>query len=354
MTLLARPGEKQEQAVSVESPAGRGILYVTTIGLILEIYGRGIYMDLRHEFITSIINTNRNKVVVSWIENEKDSFSFEFRLDKADKFAKTVSEKHNYSANFSDGHEGHPVDLTVEVKEMIRQCRLEPYNHKLEPLEQKLSEIQSQLDSLSGREYVEIGEQKVALDYQKESLTKEIDAIKQQRKIIEDMPITRSSTIPKEVDSVNVWNDCYYDESRKAYVTFNKRFEKMKEARTRDIQIQFDREMGNQSGVIVEESRIKIKYGIPAILAKDQDGNPVWHLLPTMTDEMLTDAIVTNRLQAKCDDDSVIYETVSEAWISVGTKGLMLTERENEVGEKIGRFPKDISLEQLKLIHHRK
>ncbi|WP_179370968.1 hypothetical protein [Nitrosopumilus ureiphilus] len=350
---MTRSGEKQEQAVIVESPAGRGVLYVTTIGLILEIHGRGIYMDLRHEFITSVINTNRNKVVVSWIENKKDSFSFEFRTDKAGEFAKAVSEKHNYSANFSDDHEGHPVDLTGDVKEMIRQCRLEPYNHKLEPLEQKLSEIQSQLDNLSGREYVEIGEQKVALDYQKEPLIKEIDAIKQQRKTIEEMPIIRSSVIPKEVDSVNVWNDCYYDTSRKAYITFNKRFEQMKEARTRDIQVQFDKEMGKESGIIIEESKITIKYGISAIIAKDQDGNPVWHLLPIMTDEMLTDEIVTNRLWSKSDDESVLYETVSEAWLSMGTKGLMLTEREREVGVKRGTYA-DVPMEQLKLINHRK
>ena len=45
MTLLARPGETIEQSINIESSAGKGILYVTSMGLILEINGKGIYME---------------------------------------------------------------------------------------------------------------------------------------------------------------------------------------------------------------------------------------------------------------------------------------------------------------------
>ena len=266
MTLLARPGETIGQSVNVESPAGKGILYVTSMGLILEINGKGIYMDLKHEFITSVINIHRNKVVVSWIENDKDSFSFEFTLDNAVEFANDITVKYDYSKNFTDDG---------------------------------------------------------------------------------------SLKIPASIPDNKRWNDAYYDDSRKAYITFNKRFEQMKEARTRDIQVKFNREFGTKSGIIIEETKIAIKYKIPAIIAKDQDGNPVWHLLPTMTDDMLSDEIVTNRLQAKSDDESVLYETISEAWLSMGTKGLMLTEREREVGVKIGMYA-EIPIEQLKIINFKK
>lgn len=266
MTLLARPGETIEQSVNVESPAGKGILYVTSIGLILEINGKGIYMDLKHEFITSVINTNGKKVVVSWIENDKDSFSFEFTLDNAEEFAKDVTIKYDYSKNFTDDG---------------------------------------------------------------------------------------SLKIPASIPNNKRWNDCYYDDSRKAYITFNKRFEQVENARTRDIQVKFDRDVGTKSGIIIEESKIKIKYKIPAIISEDQEGKPVWQLLPTMTDEMLTDEIVTNRLHAKSDNESVIYQTVSDAWLSIGTKGLMLTEREREVGVKIGMYA-EIPMEQLKTINFKK
>ncbi len=266
MTYVRRPGEIIEQTINnVESPIGKGILHVTSMGLVLTING-DIRMDLNHEVIASVINTDRNKIVVSWIENEKDGFDFEFRVDNAEEFAKTVTEKYNYSANFTnDG----------------------------------------------------------------------------------------SLKIPASIPGNKRWNDCYYDTSRKAYITFNKRFEQVKNVRSRDIQIKFDKEIGNKSGIIIDESKIEIKYKIPAMISEDQDGKPVWHLLPTMTDEMLTDEIITNRLNAKSQDDAVIYETVSEAWLSMGTKGLMLTEREREVGVKIGRYA-EVPMEQLKLINRRK
>ena len=266
MTLLARPGEKIEQTVNVESPAGKGILYATSLGLILEINGKGIYMDLKHDIIKSLINTGGNKVVVSWIENDKDNFSFEFKLDNASEFAESVSEKHEYSVNFSN-------DVTLKIPENI------PENKR--------------------------------------------------------------------------WNDAYYDSSRKAYITFNKAFEEFENIRIRDIQIKFDKEMGKNSGIIIEETKITVKNEIPAIIRENQNGNPVWLLIPTMTDEMLTDEIITNRLHAKSQDDAVIYTTVSEAWISMGPQKLMLTEREREVGVKIGKYA-DIPMEQLKLINFRK
>ncbi len=108
-----------------------------------------------------------------------------------------------------------------------------------------------------------------------------------------------------------------------------------------------------KSGIIIEESKITIKYKIPAIISEEQDGKPVWQLLPTMTDKMLTDEIVTSRLQAKSDNESVIYQTVLEAWLNMGTKGLMLIESEREVGVKIGKYAK-IPREQLKIINQRK
>jgi len=72
-----------------------------------------------------------------------------------------------------------------------------------------------------------------------------------------------------------------------------------------------------------------------------------------MTDEMLTEEIITNRLKAKNSDDAVIYETVSEPWIRMGTKGLMLTEKKMGVGVKIGLYA-DVPIELLKAANLRK
>lgn len=89
------------------------------------------------------------------------------------------------------------------------------------------------------------------------------------------MATVRSEKVPKEIPDHNVWNDCWYDEKRKACVTFNQRFEKVPNARTRDIQVQYDKEVGNNSGIIVPGEKIQFRDGYPAILSENQDGNPV-------------------------------------------------------------------------------
>lgn len=263
MTLLPRKGEIIEQSVKVDTPVGKGIVYVTSMGLVLAISGKGIYVDLKHEIITSLINTIRNKIVVSWMEDSINDFSFEFRLKDAEVFAKSISEKYRYTENFS----GDPTQK-----------------------------------------------------------------------------------IPPRIPQDKRWGDAYYDEQRKAYVTLNKVYEEFEDVRNRDIQVQYDREMGSNAGIIIDESEITIKYGIPAFLVKNQNGNPIWLLLPNMTDEMLTDEIVKNRLRSKSYDNSVIYETVSEAWLSMGSQALMLTERKRKVGVKIGLYA-DVPMELLKVIN---
>jgi hypothetical protein len=166
-----------------------------------------------------------------------------------------------------------------------------------------------------------------------------------------NMEIVRSEKVPKDIPDHNVWNDCWHDEKRKAFVTFNQRFEKVPNARTRDIQVQYDKETGNlNSGIIMPGEKIQFMYGYPAILSENQDGNPVWHLLPTMTDDMLTKEIVKSRLRPASHEESIIYETESEHWITIGTKGLSICEKENEISDELDLYP-PVPLEDLKKLY---
>ena len=168
-----------------------------------------------------------------------------------------------------------------------------------------------------------------------------------------NMVIIRSEKVPSEIADNNVWNDCWYDEKRKAYITLNKRFEDVPNSRTRDIQVQYDREIGNtNSGIIIPEEKIQFMYGYPAILSEDQDGYPVWHLLPTMIDDMLTNEIVKARLRPESHEESVIYETESDQWITIGTKGLSICERENEISDILKLYP-PVPIEELKKLYRR-
>ena len=76
-------------------------------------------------------------------------------------------------------------------------------------------------------------------------------------------------------------------------------------------------------------------------------------LLPTMTDDMLTKDIVVARLKPESIQESVLYETESEPWITVGTDGFSMCERENEISDELKIFP-PVPIEELKTLYNRK
>ena len=162
----------------------------------------------------------------------------------------------------------------------------------------------------------------------------------------------RSEKVPKEIPDHNVWNDCWYDEKRKLFVSHNKYFMEIPDARDRSHQIQYTKETGDD-GVVAKADKVEFRFGYPAVIQKDSKGKDTWFLLPTITDNMLTEEIVKARLRPESDEKSILYETESEQWITIGTKGLRLCEKENEISDKLELYPK-VPLEELKRLHGKK
>ena len=202
------------------------------------------------------------------------------------------------------------------------------FEKMLEPLQSRLLELEQNLDSIGDDHPYK---QQARLDILEEinKTKQEIENTKKNLECSKEMNVIRSDKVPKDVEDHNVWNDCWYDEERKAFVTFNSRFEEVPNSRTREIQIQYDKEIDANSGIIIPEDKIQFMYGYPTILSKDQDNNPVWHILSTMTEMMLTEMIVKSRLDPRSHEESTIYETESDSWIDV--LGTNLTEREYEL-----------------------
>ncbi|WP_316504835.1 hypothetical protein [Nitrosopumilus sp.] len=226
------------------------------------------------------------------------------------------------------------------------------FEDTLKSLQSKLSKLETKLDSIDDNHP---HKQQSRLNVLEEiSKTKqEIQITEKNLEFSKTMSVIRSDKIPSDIPDHNVWNDCWYDEERKAFVTHSKQLEQVPNARTRDIQIQYDKKMNGKTGIILEEERIKFRFGYPSILREDQDNNPVWFLLPTLTDNMLTDEIVKARLKPKTHEDSALYETESEQWITIGTKGLSLCEKENNISDNLELYPK-VPIEELKTIYGRK
>ncbi len=219
------------------------------------------------------------------------------------------------------------------------------FEKMLKPLQSKLSELEIKLDSIKDNH---TDKQKARLNVLTEinKTKQEIENVQKNLECSKTIPIIRSDKVPYDLLDHNVWNDCWYDEVRNAFVTFNQRLEKVSNARTREIQVQYDNEIGADSGIILEEEKIEFRYGYPSILRENQDGNPVWFLLPTITDNMLTQEIVKGRFRPQSDNESVLYRTESEPWIEVlNTK---LTEKEYELACEVIPYLVKTPIEVLK------
>jgi len=138
----------------------------------------------------------------------------------------------------------------------------------------------------------------------------------------------------------------------KLYVTHCEYFKKFEDVWKRPHQIQYQKETKDE-GVIIKPEQIEFRFGYPAIIQKNSENYDVWFLLPTMTDDMLTDEIVISRIKPKSQKDAILYRTVSERWITVGTDGFSMCEKENEISDKFGIFP-PVPLEELKTLYNRK
>ena len=149
------------------------------------------------------------------------------------------------------------------------------------------------------------------------------------------------------------WNDCWYDEKMKVYVTHNEYFKRIPDARAREIQMQYEK-TSNDDGIVIEENRIKFFFGYPSLkLTYETSGNSINFLLPTLTDDMITKEIVKGRLRPESKENAIMYETQSESWIEIGNGELILTEKEYELGKDLGRY-NHVPLDVVKAIHNRK
>ena len=110
--------------------------------------------------------------------------------------------------------------------------------------------------------------------------------------------------------------------------------------------------MNSNSGIIIEGEKIQFRFGYPVMLQKDSENTDVWYLLPTLTDDMLTEEIVTSKLRPQSPDNAALYRTQSEQWITVGVLGLRLCEKENQISDKLSIFPA-VPIEELKALYGR-
>jgi len=146
----------------------------------------------------------------------------------------------------------------------------------------------------------------------------------------------RHPNIPQNIPDEHIWNDCWYDEKRNAWITLNNYFYQLPNSRTRDIQVEYEQENISNVGIIIEEERIEFRKGLPSILRENDKGQLVWYLLPTLFDVMLTLEIVKGKFSPEIQENACLYRTGSDAYISI--LGDHLTEQEYEFAKEFHPF----------------
>lgn len=315
----------------VLSPRGDGWLLVTSIGMFFILDSEGIHMTLKHEMIESFVTENANKVSVFWNE-ESENFDYQFRIKDGEQEARRIVNLANETFHYP-GSSVQQIELSKSDVEQSKKKYIDRFQKLIELNQIKEKESESKLDEIKNEDP---DKQKKRLDMLSEINKARENVRVYQRNIeyVDEMQITRSYKIPEKIPNGNTWNDCYFDESRDAFVTFRKKFIDESIRKPRKIQKQFEENMGTNCGVIIPEERITFRFGYPVIANTNQDGKHVWSILCTLTDDMLTEEIVLSKLKSRKDktnDKSAIYETVSEQWLGGDLK---MSEKEYEIGHK--------------------
>jgi len=241
-------------------------------------------------------------------------------------------------------------DNNTIMTQNIRGQYVARFENILNSLNSQLSTLEQSLDSI-GHDHSY--KQKAILDVLTEiNRTKEqIEIARKNLECSKEMMIIRNSKVLANIPDHDVWNDCWYDEERKLFVTHNKYFMEIPDARDRSHQTQYTKETDDY-GVVALSDKVEFRFGYPCVIQTNSNGQDVWFLLPTMTDNMLTKNIVVSRLRPKSQTDAILYETESEQWITIGTQGLILCEKENTISDELELYPK-VPIEELRTLYHR-
>ncbi len=294
----------------VLTPKGDGWLLVTNLEFFFIHEKEGIYLHLVHPMIESL-SVHKNKITVSWNE-ANGKYDYSVKVKSGAEYAQRLVDQINQTFHYKNSSVQHVVLSESEIN-MARETRIKYFDIMIESEKSIVASLEPKIDEIADDD-PDKAKKKLDILAQINESQEKIRRYENTIQYTKEIPIVRSYKIPSDIDTSNVWNDCYYDEKRNGFVTFNKQHIEFARKHSRSIQIEFDKEMGTDAGIIVENEKTQFRFGYPVIATTNQDCKPVWYILCTMTDEILTEEIVMARLQTrnkKTDDQLAIYETES-------------------------------------------
>lgn len=298
MTLVLRQDESLEKSTKIDTVYGKSMMFITSDAIILIHDKKGIFFERLHTQIASVEATGKKRIKITWPENHQ-LFDFTFKINDAELHVKDILNMHNYDDNFpdmmgvthvlySDGDKKKIIEKRLNISDKV----LEYFRKELDKENLNVNTI-SQSDPDKTKKILEgVGETN--------KLHNAITMWENYQKDLVTMTINRSKKIPSGIQNHQCWNDCWYDKESDCIITFNKLWEN-------DYYKEYE-------GVkkFYQKNKINNVYAIPYDIVQMVNGYPTYPVIygendtrlvfiPTMTDEMLTDSIISKKFGIDVD-----------------------------------------------------
>lgn len=290
MTIALRQGEIVEITEKIKTPDGEAVLYVTNQAMMIATKSEGLIFEKLHTQMASIECLDKKKITIGWVDG-REIFSYEFKINNALEHVYKIMSIHDYAENFPDLIGVNDVYLSEkDVKKTISK-RIDMAKKKIKKLENQLKEVNDKINTSknnSGEKNLE--DVKEAKDYQYF-----LDLWHDYLKNINSFIVKRSKKIPKHIPNNWCWGDCYFDEKYQCFVTFNAMFKpdlygKIDEAK----KFKDENEIPNVWAIPVNSTTLM--HGYPITIKDERHPDEPQQYIPTFSDEMLTDQIISDRM----------------------------------------------------------
>ncbi len=293
MPVMLQHNEEVETQHPVNTMFGKGTLYVTNLGLIVEIHKKGVVFHRWHNQMAGIEAKGLRGIKVRWPEGSQ-MHEFEFKARGNKDIVKRIKEKYDYTSNFST-EGGSRVIFDDKQREEIRKDRDKWVTKMFKDAEKRLEKE---------KKLVKKGD----LSEPDPELVKDVESWKLMEAEARDAVVNRSMKVPERVPDHLVWHDAWLDGDY--FYTYNKAFldDTRKYVKARDSEVD-----GKTGAYRIPAEYVRFFHGYPYVRGNafvTPDRYEMGWFVPTMTEKMVdTDMLVmANRPRYRHENKIVMGE----------------------------------------------
>jgi len=343
MTLVLRDNEKIEKETKINTIYGKGILYITNTSVVIVIDKNGLLFERLHTQMASIISSNKNKIRLTWPENN-NLFDFTFRVNDAQYVVNDILTHHSYDDNFPDiTGANHIMYGAGDIKNIIEfrikhaEKNISLVSKEIKIAETNVSMVSNAVNKTDKKILEAVGEK-----------TKLEVILKNWNQYVLDIPnihFNRSKKIPRDIPNHLCWNDVYYDTKYGCYVTFND-YWSIDFFKDEESVRKFSTQNKIANCYAIPDKFVTYKNCYPILVKESLDrlGLTKTPYLPTFTDSMLNDKIISEKHGVGIEminESPVFCESTTTYQTSQGSKLTLNDETKSKYTQKEAIFLKE-------------